>query len=1011
MATTRTSAASCGQKPIVLSDIDLKQTMKKIRRGSRGKKHQSITLRRHNQKVILDSVRDDIDAVQDNVLMELGAQLAIKLKVSKNCKIKVDRAIHNWTALCETQEQVTSNSSGYETDIAQVNKVPLHANISWVSWNRRSASDITHDIRDESKSTEEEKEMNRTTATTSFSKIDILDTCKLVDRLMGKDVEVCENDAENISDGTQNAVSNCKSKLKLKMDKVTVADYLCSSQIQEKHLVTNQVDGKSPKKSRKNKMATRESTKENTQKEWCCAEEEVVKDSAAKKTKNTRETKQSPKNTFLDHIPVLEMKEILKNQASSNVQYKKGTLRVNPRYSNYAYISIAGEERDLLINGIIDRNRAFDGDLVVARINSEENWQTLANGTIQKTGTVVCILDKVHPRKVIGCLAQHVGKHQPYVLIKPKDLRVPLIRIYSKSLPSSYHSQPDLYNNAIFLIVINRWVQPSYASGKVLQIVGEAGDLNAELMAILLENNLDILPYRQELLQGLPNGDYVLTNADTKGREDWRNECVFTIDPVTAVDLDDAVSCKVLKNGNYEVAVHISDVTHYLEFLSPLDEEISKRATTVYLPHTSYHMLPEQLCRVCSLLPGKDKLAFSVIWELTPNAEIVKHRFAKTVIRSCCQMSYDSAQIMIDNSGGSSSEKDLNIKGDFTASLLSVVVNNLFKLSVILRDKRFANGALNLNQPKIHICMEPTISREYGIPIPVNYQLEEKKDSNRLIEEFMLLANMTVAAQLYSTIPETALLRIHRDPIKHSLVTTCETLRKYGVHLDIETAGTLYASIQRYEKDLLEYNSSKINDTLQYIMMVITNRAEYKCASTVSSISDLRHYALNAPLYTHFTSPIRRYPDCIVHRLLYATIENKPLPKKWTARFCSKIANNCNVKKYSAKIAQEQSTELFFVHMVDLAGGFDTPAIVVEVKEHSMDIILCDTGIKLRVYFKDIQPTTATVEYSADLSVPTVTVQWKTPPITQIINMFSLVRVRVEKISEKFRLKANLLPQ
>lgn len=183
--------------------------------------------------------------------------------------------------------------------------------------------------------------------------------------------------------------------------------------------------------------------------------------------------------------------------------------------------------------------------------------------------------------------------------------------------------------------------------------------------------------------------------------------------------------------GGFQVGVHISDVTHYLEFFSPLDKEISKRATTVYLPHASYHMLPEQLCRVCSLLPDKDRLAFSVIWELTPNAEVVKHRFAKTVIRSCCQMSYDTAQIMIDNPGKALSEKVLDIKESFTALLLSDVVNNLFKLSVILRDRRFARGALSLDQPKIHICMDPVIIREHGIPVPVNYRLEERKDSNR----------------------------------------------------------------------------------------------------------------------------------------------------------------------------------------------------------------------------------------------------------------------------------------
>ncbi|EFN78986.1 DIS3-like exonuclease 2 [Harpegnathos saltator] len=992
---------------------DLRQTMKKVRRGSRGKR-QDITSFRYEQKMILDSMIDGTDAVQNNVLMELGAQLASKLKVSANFKLKQERAKSNRTAMCETQEQVASNSSGYETDIMRM------ASTLWVSSSSGSvASNTTHNsiMQDESESTEEEKETNdiRTSATTNHLKIDTFHTC----RSMNKDVTLHENDARTMSDKPQNIALNCKSKLKLKveLDKVTATNCLCSCQIQEKHSVTNQADicSKSPKKSKKNKIAMRE-FKENTQKECCCIKEETEKNCATKKTKNAREiTQQLSENMFSDYIPVPEMKKILENQTFDNIQYVKGTIRVNPKYNHFAYISMIDGERDLLINSIIDRNRAFDGDLVVARINPEENWQILANGKIQKTGTVICILDKLHPRKAIGYLTQHVRKCKPYVLIKPKDIRIPLIRIPSKSMPNLYHKQPNLYNNVIFLIVINHWTQPSHASGEILQIVGESGDLNAEVTAILLENNLDVSPYRQELLQGLPDSDYVLTNADIMGREDWSNECVFTIDPATAVDLDDAVSCKVLKNGNYEVGVHISDVTHYLELFSPLDKAISKRATTVYLPHTSYHMLPEQLCRVCSLLPGKDKLAFSVIWELTPDGEIVEQRFAKTVIRSCCQLSYDLAQIMIDNPEEVLSDKVLDIKGNFTALSLSNTVNNLFKLSTSLRNKRFSNGALSLDQPKIHICMDPKIMREHGISVPVNYQLEERRDSNRLIEEFMLLANMTVAAQLYSTIPETALLRIHRDPIKHSLVTIHETLRKYGIHLDIETAGALNASIQRYERDLLECNSSTMNNTMQHVIMVITNlcskamtRAEYKCASAVTSSDDLKHYALNVPLYTHFTSPIRRYSDCIVHRLLYATIANKPMPRKWTAKLCSRISNNCNVKKYNAKLAQEQSTELFFVHMVGLAGSFEALAIVAEIKERNMDVILCDTGIKLKIYFKDIKHTVA-VKYSADLTVPTVTIQWKTLPVTQIINMFSSVRVRVEKMNEDLRLKATLI--
>lgn len=177
--------------------------------------------------------------------------------------------------------------------------------------------------------------------------------------------------------------------------------------------------------------------------------------------------------------------------------------------------------------------------------------------------------------------------------------------------------------------------------------------------------------------------------------------------------------------------MHVSDVTHYLEFSSPLDVEVSKRATTIYLPHTAYHMLPEKLCQICSLSAAKDRLAFSIIWEITPHAEIVTYRFAKTVIRSCCQMSYDMAQAMIENPEKTRFKNFPDIIGNYTVSLLSNIVNNLFKLSSNLRNKRFANGALRLDQPKLQICLDTTRSQEHGIPIPINYRLEERKDSNR----------------------------------------------------------------------------------------------------------------------------------------------------------------------------------------------------------------------------------------------------------------------------------------
>ncbi|KOC68745.1 DIS3-like exonuclease 2 [Habropoda laboriosa] len=708
------------------------------------------------------------------------------------------------------------------------------------------------------------------------------------------------------------------------------------------------------------------------------------------------------KETFPQYIPEKEINELLENQNSSDNRYVEGYLRINPQCYKYAFLSMS-DECDLLIFGLRDRNRAFHGDLVVACINPQEQWQ-MYQGQKQKTAVVVCIRKKIHPRKTIGCLKQRGMSTFFY----PRDHSVPLIKVNRKSL-QQFAVCPSSYEGTLYLVVITDWVTPQFAQGKIEKIVGSIGDIEAESNAILLEYDLDVTPYSQDAIKEIPNGDYSFTENDTKDREDWRHECVFTIDPDTAVDLDDAVSCKLLQNGNFEIGVHISDVTHYLEFLSPLDIQVSKRATTVYMTDNVYHMLPKQLCQLCSLLPGQDKLAFSVIWEITRNAEIVKHRFAKTIIKSCCQMAYQHAQKFIEHPENNWSDDFLKINGNFSINDLSMKVNILHDLATQIRAKRFQNGALQIDQPKLHVRIDKITS------LPISYCIEEQHDSNRLIEEFMLLANMTVATQLYDAIPETALLRNHKEPSKYILSMSKDILQRFGIHLDIKSSASLHASIKRYEQEF-ESESNESKTTMKYRMMVINNlcskamtRATYKCSSTVKVEEDLRHYALNVSLYTHFTSPIRRYADCVVHRLLYSTVTSVALPQKWSRKLCIQIAANCNIKKYSAKVAQERSCELYFTYLIDLKGPIITMAIVLNVKENFIDVILCQVGIKLRVFLAELKDL-ATVSYSSECSVPTISISWKQPAVTQVINTFTLLYLRVEKHPESFKLIGNLLP-
>lgn len=705
------------------------------------------------------------------------------------------------------------------------------------------------------------------------------------------------------------------------------------------------------------------------------------------------------RNEYPEHMPIQKVQELL---STKDMEYMEGILRINPRFPAFAYLPLQNGEADLLITSVLARNRALDGDRVVARINSEALWKFKKT---RKTGTIVCILEKKHPRVVVGCLKY--DKNTLYLY--PRDKDMPTLKI-NKNCDPLREVAAAAGENVLFQAEITDWTKLSYSKGRLIKMIGPAGEMSTETSVILLEHNLDVTPYDKELTKDLPNEDYQLTDEDTKDREDWRNECIFTIDPESAVDLDDAVSCKLLENGNYEIGVHIADVTHYLEFLSPLDVQVAKRATSIYLTDNVYHMLPKQLCNVCSLLPGLDRLAFSVIFEMTSEGKVVEYRFAKTIINSCCKMSYKHAQQFIEDPENKSWPADmLSVSGNYNINDLSSKVNVLHRLATKRCDERYANGALQIGQQKLHVELDKTTGK------PTSYWIEEKKQSNRLIQEFMLLANMTVAKFLYEKIPETALLRNHKQPSTLQLTKMKDILEKFGIHLDIETAGSLNSSIKRYGEEL-QSETSDFQAARTYIMIVINNlctktmnRATYNCVSSVETEEDLRHYALNMSFYTHFTSPIRRYSDCVVHRLLNSVTKNEAMPEIWSKNMCMDIAKNCNLKNWAAKLAQRQSSEMYLAYLVDLIGPFVTMAVVYEVKQTSIDVVLCQMGVLLRVYFTDLKKL-ATVKYSEESSVSTIQISWKQPALVEEINIFSLVYLKIAKDPACFRLTGTLIP-
>jgi len=389
--------------------------------------------------------------------------------------------------------------------------------------------------------------------------------------------------------------------------------------------------------------------------------------------------------------------------------------------------------------------------------------------------------------------------------------------------------------------------------GHVVDVLGVPGDNNTEMHAILAEFGL---PYRFE--KNVENAaDKIsdkITSNDLKGRRDFREVTTFTIDPADAKDFDDALSYKELPNGNVEVGVHIADVSYYVKPGSAVDKEAMERGTSVYLVDRTVPMLPEKLCnKLCSLRPGEDKLTFSVVFEITPHGRILDRWFGRTIINSCRRYNYEEAQQLI----------EADAAGTFpeNAPAPDKAVIELHKLATIFRRKRFIAGAINFERPEMKVEVD-----EYGKPLRIYQKIS--KEANWLIEEFMLLANRSVAEWVAtdgklngkaSDKAKTFVYRVHADPSPEKVELLRAFAATFGYKMERTTGGK---EISKALSQLMDEAKGKPEfNALEMLAL----RAMAKACYTTNNIG---HYGLAFGFYTHFTSPIRRYPDLMVHRLL-----------------------------------------------------------------------------------------------------------------------------------------------
>lgn len=389
------------------------------------------------------------------------------------------------------------------------------------------------------------------------------------------------------------------------------------------------------------------------------------------------------------------------------------------------------------------------------------------------------------------------------------------------------------------LVRIIEWPERSKnPMGEVIDILGEAGDNNTEMNAIMAEYGL---PYKypeavEKAAESIPD---ILPEEEIARREDFREVVTFTIDPHDAKDFDDALSLRKLPNGRWEVGVHIADVTYYVKPGSIIDKEAESRATSVYLVDRTIPMLPERLSNgLCSLRPNEEKACFSCIFEMDNNAVVKRYRIVHTVIKSKRRFAYEEVQAIIDGA-----------EGDFKEEILQL---NAFAKQ--LRQKRFATGAINFDRWEMKFNLD-----EAGKPIGV--YVKSATESNQLVEEFMLLANRTVATHIgrAQAAPKAFVYRVHDQPDQEKLEDLMQFIKRFGYKMKVSGSKT---EVSKSINALLDQVQGKSEENL------IETVAIRSMAKAIYSTVNKGHYGLAFDYYTHFTSPIRRYPDMLVHRLL-----------------------------------------------------------------------------------------------------------------------------------------------
>ncbi|MGO4919978.1 ribonuclease R [Maribacter spongiicola] len=630
------------------------------------------------------------------------------------------------------------------------------------------------------------------------------------------------------------------------------------------------------------------------------------------------------RNTLIQRLTELKEKKRIKEVDRGQYQvledtksYHVGTVDVTGKGN--AYIVVDGMDDDIFIPAN-KLNKAFHKDKVEVYIYPRSKSKKLE-------GEIVKILER-YKTTFVGI----VDMQKTFAFVRPTDFRMYTDIFVSKDKLNGANDGEKV------LVEITDWPDDVDSPfGKVTEVLGIPGEHDTEIHSILAEYGL---PYSfpadvQNFADGL---DTSIKEEEIKKRRDVRDVLTFTIDPKDAKDFDDALSFQKLENGNYEIGIHIADVSHYLLKDTILDDEAYERATSVYLVDRVVPMLPEVLSNnACSLRPNEEKYTFSAIFELDKNATIRNQWFGRTVIDSNERFAYEEAQYIIETGSGDIPE-DISIR-DVAYSVSKEVVEatlEMDRLAKIMRDKRMDQGALSFDKVEVRFNLDENSE-------PIGVYFKESKDANKLIEEFMLLANRKVAEFIGKQKPKKIFVyRIHDDPDPDKLMALNGIVSKFGHKLDFKDKKSISSSLNQLLQDVKGKKEQNMVDTL-------TIRSMSKAIYTIDNIG---HYGLAFDYYTHFTSPIRRYPDVMVHRLLQHYLDGG---SSVNAEEFEKKCKHSSDMEYLASSAERDSIKYMQIKFMQDHKDEEFRGVISGVTEWGIYVEIIDNKCEGMIRIRDIK--------------------------------------------------------